>query len=77
MDGNARLLRRWALVDRWVKCPKGRKVEATLGMAMLAVGLIILMIAATVESSLSTALFAAGFLLVVGGAVLLATARRR
>ncbi len=52
-------------------------MEATLGMAMLAVGLIILMIAATVESSLSTALFAAGFLLVVGGAVLLATARRR
>ncbi len=46
-------------------------------MAMLAVGLIVSVIAATVEGSLSTALFAAGFLLVAGGAVLLATARRR
>ncbi|MDP9476736.1 MAG: hypothetical protein M3R38_13800 [Actinomycetota bacterium] len=52
-------------------------MEATLGMAMLAVGLIVFLVAATVESSLSAALFAAGFLLVVGGAVLLATAHRR
>jgi hypothetical protein len=44
---------------------------------MLAVGLIISLVAVTVEGSLSTGLFAAGFLLVAGGAVLLATAGRR
>ncbi len=52
-------------------------MEATLGIAMLAVGLIVSLVAATVEGGVSTALFAAGFLLVVGGAVLLAAARRR
>ncbi len=52
-------------------------MEATLGMAMLAVGLIVFLVAATVEGGLSTGLFAAGFLLVAGGAVLLATSRRR
>ena len=45
-------------------------------MAMVAVGSIVFLVAATAEGSLSTVLFAAGFLLVVGGAVLLATARR-
>ncbi len=60
-----------------MKGGKGRKVEATLGIAMLAVGLIVSLVAATVEASLSTALFAAGFLLVVGGAVLLVAARKR
>jgi hypothetical protein len=44
---------------------------------MLAVGLIISLVAVIVEGSLSTGLFAAGFLLVVGGVMLLATSRRR
>ncbi len=74
MGDGARLLRRGALVGRWVK---GRKVEATLGIAMLAVGLIVSSVAATLEGGLSTALFVAGFLLVAVGAVLLAAARRR
>ena len=43
---------------------------------MVAVGLIVSLVAAAAEASLSTALFAAGFLLEAGGAVLLATARR-
>ncbi len=77
MGGGARLLRRRALVGPWAKRPKGRKAEATLGIAMLAVGLIISLVAVTVEGSLSTGLFAAGFLLVVGGVMLLATSRRR
>ena len=74
MGDGARLLRRGALVGRWAK---GRNVEATLGIAMLAVGLIVSSVAATLGGGLSTALFAAGFLLVAGGAVLLAAARRR
>ena len=45
---------------------------------MLVVGLIISIVAATEEGTLSTVLFAVGFLLLVGGVVvLLATARRR
>lgn len=60
-----------------MKGAEGREVEATLGIAMVAVGLIVCLVAATAEGSVSTALFVAGFLLVVGGAVLLATARRR
>ncbi|MDP9477235.1 MAG: hypothetical protein M3R38_16410 [Actinomycetota bacterium] len=52
-------------------------MEATLGIAMLAVGLIVSSVAATLEGGLSTALFVAGFLLVAVGAVLLAAARRR
>ena len=45
---------------------------------MVVVGLIISIVAATEEGILSTVLFAVGFLLMVGGVVvLLATARRR
>jgi hypothetical protein len=43
---------------------------------MLVVGLIISIVAATEEGTLSTVLFAVGFLLLVGGVVLLATARK-
>jgi hypothetical protein len=43
---------------------------------MLVVGLIISIVAATEEGTLSTGLFAVGFLLLVGGVVLLATARK-
>ncbi len=43
----------------------------------MVVGLIISIVAATEEGILSTVLFAVGFLLLVGGVVLLATARRR
>ena len=45
---------------------------------MPVVGLIISIVAATEEGTLSTVLFTVGFLLLVGGVVvLLATARRR
>jgi hypothetical protein len=43
---------------------------------MLVVGLIISIVAATEEGTLSTVLFAVGFLLLVGGVVLLATTRK-
>ena len=45
---------------------EGRNLDATWGIAMLVVGLII-----------STVLFAVGFLLLAGGAMLLDSARRR
>jgi hypothetical protein len=44
---------------------------------MMAVGLIVSLVGATVEGGVSTALFAAGFLLVAGGVVLLAAVGRR
>jgi hypothetical protein len=65
------------LVSRWVRCPKGRNLDATRGIALVVVGLIISIVAATEEGTVSTVLFAVGFLLLVGGLVLLARARRR
>ncbi len=44
---------------------------------MLVVGLTISIVAATEEGTISTVLFAVGFLLLVGGVVLLGSARRR
>jgi predicted phage tail protein len=54
-----------------------RNVDATWGIAMLVVGLIISIVAATAEGTLSTVLFAVGVLLLVGGVVVLDTARRQ
>ena len=51
-------------------------MDATWGIAMLVVGLIISIIAATEEGTVSTVLFTVGFLLVVAGVVLLDSARR-
>ncbi len=56
---------------------KGRNLDATWGIAMLVVGLIISIVAATEEGTVSTVLFAVGFLLLAGGAMLLDSARRR
>ena len=44
---------------------------------MLVVGLIISIVAATEAGTISTVLFAVGFLLLAGGAMLLDSARRR
>jgi hypothetical protein len=44
---------------------------------MLVVGLIISTVAATEEGTVSTVLFTGGFMLIVGGVMLLATALRR
>jgi hypothetical protein len=44
---------------------------------MVVVGLIISIVAATEEGTISTVLFAVGFLLLAGGAMLLDSARRR
>ena len=53
-------------------------MDATWGIALLVGGLIISIVAATEEGTLSTVLFAVGFLLLAGGAVVLvATACRR
>jgi hypothetical protein len=54
-------------------------LNVTWGIALLVVGLIISIVAAIVgEGALRTVLFAVGFLLLVGGVVVLvATARRR
>ena len=52
-------------------------MAATWGIAMLVVGLIISIVAATEEGTISTALFAVGFLLLVGAVMLLDSARRR
>jgi len=61
-----------------IRCPKGRNLDATRGIALVVVGLIISIVAATVgEGTVSTVLFVASFLLLVGGLVLLASARRR
>ena len=56
----------------------GYEVDATWGIALLVGGLIISIVAATEDGTLSTVLFAVGFLLLAGGAVVLvATACRR
>ncbi len=60
-----------------IRCPKGRNLDATWGIALVVVGLIISIVAATEEGILSTVLFAVGFLLLVGGVVVLDGARRR
>jgi predicted phage tail protein len=65
------------LVSRWVRQQKGRKVEATWGIAMLVVGLIVSIVAATAEGTISTVLFAVGFMLLAGGVMLSDSARRR
>ncbi|MDQ5827368.1 MAG: hypothetical protein M3441_24690 [Chloroflexota bacterium] len=52
-------------------------MNATGGIAILAVGLIISIVAATEEGTISTVLFTSGFLQIVGGVMLLATALRR
>jgi len=51
-------------------------VEVTWGTAMLVVGLIINVVAAAVDSAVSSALFAVGLLLLLGGVLLLKRARR-
>ena len=56
---------------------EGRNLDATWGIAMLVVGLIISIVAATEEGTISSVLFAVGFLLLAGGAMLLDSARRR
>ena len=56
---------------------EGRNLDATWGIAMLVVGLIISIVAATEAGTISTVLFAVGFLLLAGGAMLLDSARRR
>jgi hypothetical protein len=56
----------------------GRKVEATWGIAMLVVRLIISIVAAiSGEGPVRTVLFAVGLLLLIGGVVVLDSARRR
>jgi hypothetical protein len=53
-------------------------MDATWGIAMLVVGLIISIVAATSgEGTLRTVLFAVGLLLLVGGVVVLDSARRQ
>ena len=52
-------------------------MDATWGIAMLVVGLIVSAVATIGEGTLGTALSAGGFLLLVGGVVLLANASRR
>jgi hypothetical protein len=48
-----------------------------LGIALVVVGLIISVIATIGQGTVSTVLFAVGFLLLLGGMVLLESARRR
>ena len=56
----------------------GRNLDATWGIAMLVVGLIISIVAAIIgKGTARTVLFAVGVLLLLGGVVVLDTARRR
>ena len=52
-------------------------MRATVGIAMLAVGFIITIVGAVLDARLSTALYAAGLLLMVGDVVLLEVERRQ
>ena len=53
-------------------------MDATWGIAMLVVGLIISIVAVIIgEGTIRAVLFAVGLLLLLGGVVALATARRR
>jgi hypothetical protein len=55
----------------------GRNVDATWGIAMLVVGLIISIVAVIIgEGIIRTVLFAVGLLLLLGGVVVLDYARR-
>ncbi len=69
------VVRRWKV--RWQRCPKGRNLGATWGIAMV-VGWVDHQRRRPIgEGTLSTVLLAVGFLLLVGGVVVLDGARRR
>ncbi len=59
-----------------MRCPTGR-TDAIWGIALVVVGLIISVVATIGQGTVSTVLFAVGFLLLLGGMVLLDSARGR